>query len=203
MEKRVKDALVSKMKICLLDFDKTLIAEDSIRHIFIKEKIFLKPDFFALALIILIVNFLPKKNQIFFRSLFKKKLLLYISTLPKFKIEKYINYFKEKLNKNLIDFIKKKDYDEIIVVSGSEKTIIERTIAGIFADIKIISNECPKKGEKFETSWNYKKLMKLEIFLGDLSIHDLDLYTDSFDDLPLIKICNYTYIVKRNSISLL
>lgn len=188
-------------KICLVDFDKTLISVDSILYIFYKEGMYLNLKLFVLGCIIFFTSkVLPKKNQFFFRNLFKKNILIQMSKFSSKKISYYAKFFQTKINIILVDFIKQNNYDEIIIISSSEENIIALTIKDIFEKVKIISNKLPKTDEKFRTCWNIKKVENLNLILGNLKKYNFELFTDSLDDKPLMKISNKVYKVENNII---
>ena len=163
------------MKICLIDFDKTLINVDSCRYIFKKDKLYLKIPIYT---IIYLLNLtLPKRYQVKYRLIFKKKLYQFID-------DKYIDYFKSQINHTLIDIIKGKRYDYIVIISSTKLDIIQHTLKDVFEVDCILSN-----------CWNIRKVEKLQRKFPYWNRHTFHLFTDSYDDKPLMKICKETYIV--------
>lgn len=184
-------------KICLVDFDNSLIKLDSLVYITKQEKLYLKPNLFFKGVLLFFAFLLPKKNQIFFRSIYKKSILFEIKKISEDRKNHYIKYFQKQINFFLLDLILRQKYDKIIIISASEKNIIKQTLEGVVKYDKIIANNFNKL-KNFVSCWNFKKLECLEEYLGNLDNYEFELYTDSFDDLPLMEISHKTYIINGN-----
>tara|TARA_A100001015_G_scaffold302043_1_gene389756 strand:- start:746 stop:1315 length:570 start_codon:yes stop_codon:yes gene_type:complete len=186
-----------KNKIALIDFDKTLIEVDSLGLIFLKEKLYLNTKLFFYGFILFLCKCFPKNKQLYIRSLFKKNLLKLIKLLPENKLDEYISDFKEKLNKDLVRDIKSENYDLIFVVSASEESIIEKVLDGELEVNAIISNKITHLSKNFITCWGVEKLHRLKELIEIEQFKEIHVYTDSYDDKPLLDIATKEIILKN------
>jgi decaprenyl-phosphate phosphoribosyltransferase len=181
-------------KVALVDFDKTLIGSDSLYFIFKKERFYLKPKLLFSGLTAVLSLGLPKSYQIPFRSRFKKGLLEELKTLSKKRMAEYIQVFRTQLDKKIIGQVKAEQCEKVIVISGSEETIIRNTLSGMMVFDLIIANSMEKgSGGGFKTCWGQEKLERLKKELGDLKNYEFVLFTDSDDDRPLKEISSKVY----------
>jgi hypothetical protein len=127
-------------------------------------------------------------------------LLKKLDKLPLKKMENYIISFRQSINYNVVDQIINNNYDFIIIESASDKQIIESTMAGILNYKIIISNDRREISNEFQTCWGENKVKLVTGYLQDPEEYNIDIYTDSFDDLPLMQMGNHTFIVKKNKV---
>ena len=187
-------------KIAVADFDRTILNVDSLKHILIKEKLYLDPVLFALGVLLLANIALKRKRQkqLGARNLFKKRLLLLINRLDKLKFDKYVEYFKNHLNHDLLRTLNE-NYPKIFIVSASEETLIESVIAGQLNTFTVIANNM-KRLENFETCWGINKVRFLQQKAGGVISSGFDVFTDSLDDGPLIMKSNRAFLVNNTEV---
>jgi len=194
--------------IALVDFDGTLIFADSLSYIFINEKWYFDWKLFVFGIALFAVKLLFKdiNRQIPIRSIFKKRLLEKIGAQPAI-IDKYSTVFKPKINYKLIDFINSQNYDSIIIASASDENLIKNLIGGLLKLDAVLSNNYKNierdisKDRNFETCWHSVKLNKIQKYFGDLRGIKFHLYTDSYDDAPLMRISEKIYFIQKGEIN--
>lgn len=184
--------------IAVVDFDRTILDVDSLKYILIKEKFYLNPKLFALGVLLFWSIAFNRKNQLFARNLFKKRLLLLIDRLDKRKFDKYIEYFKNHLNHDLLRILNE-NYPKIFIVSASEATLIANVIAGQLNTFTVIANNM-KRLENFETCWGINKVRFLQQKVGGEISAGFDAFTDSLDDRPLIMMSNRAFLVNKTKV---
>ncbi|MDR3666758.1 MAG: hypothetical protein P4L35_07945 [Ignavibacteriaceae bacterium] len=190
-----------KKRVCVTDFDGTLISKDSIAFILKKELWFLYPKIAKEICILLWAKNFNQNNILSIRSRLKKLLLKKLDNLPSKKMELYIKSLRESINYNVVNQIKNINYDLIIIESASDKQIIESTMAGILNYKMIISNDRRDISNDFQTCWGENKVKLVTTYLQNPNLYDIDVYTDSFDDLPLMQLGNHTFIVQKNKVT--
>jgi phosphoserine phosphatase len=186
--------------IAVVDFDRTILNVDSLKCILIKEKLYLDPVLFAFGVLLLAnIAFKRKKQkQLSVRNLFKKRLLLLINRLDKRKFDKYVEYFKNHLNLDLLRILNE-NYPKIFIVSASETTLIENIIAGQLNTFTVIANNM-KRLENFETCWGINKVRFLQQKAGGEISSGFDVFTDSLDDGPLIMKSKRAFLVNKTEV---
>jgi phosphoserine phosphatase len=180
-------------RICLADFDDTLVSVDSFRIIMKKERWFLRPRL-ILAGVKLLLSKGATGKELKARSCFKRILLEYYSAMPEDRRDRYIEYIKSRLNYSLIKEISSARYDTVMIISASEEELIRSVIEGLFPDCIVIANSLPVSDD-FRTCYGSEKVLRLMECLDDISEYDITLYTDSFSDQPLIDISSSAYMV--------
>ncbi len=190
-------------KLALVDFDNTLVMCDTLGHILKEEKYYLDVRLLSLGVGVLVSRILYRSRrdkQILFRSKFKEAFLSKFCRMTDEKLQMYVDYFKSKVNVKLLDYLDKIGYDKIMVVSGSEEMLIKRILDGILSVDAVVANSCADIGRDFMTCWNINKVVRLRKII-DLERFDcIHLYTDSYDDLPLMEIANETYMVRGEEV---
>lgn len=186
--------------IAVVDFDRTILNVDSLKYILIKEKLYLDPVLFASG-VLLFANIAFKRKrqkQLVVRNLFKKRLLLLINRLDKRKFDKYVEYFKNHLNHDLLRILNE-NYPKIFIVSASEETFIENVIAGQLNTFTVVANNMQHL-ENFETCWGINKVRFLQQKAGDEISSGFDVFTDSLDDGPLIMKSKRAFLVNKTEV---
>ncbi|MBW8038491.1 MAG: haloacid dehalogenase-like hydrolase [Planctomycetes bacterium] len=186
--------------IAVVDFDRTILNVDSLKYILIKEKLYLDPMLFAFGALLFgnIAFNRTKQKQLFVRNLFKKRLLLLINRLDKRKFDKYVEYFKNHLNHDLLRILNE-NYSKIFIVSASEATLIENVVSLQLNTFAVIANNM-KHLENFETCWGINKVKFLQHKAGDEISLAFDVFTDSLDDRPLIMMSNRAFLVNKTKV---
>ncbi len=185
-------------KICLVDFDGTLVSIDTMRVFMIRELLFLNPKILGNIILLILYKF-SGKNQIQIRSRLKYTLIKAYNSLTDLEKESYISLFKSKKNCDVIKHIKEGNYDKVLIVSACYSEIISNVLKDVLSYNVLIATEINCK-EKFKTCWGEMKIEELNRFLtsDDLKNNDITLYTDSMDDLPLIKISDKVFFINKN-----
>ena len=186
--------------IAAVDFDRTILNVDSLKYILIKERFYLDPVLFALGVLLFwsIAFNRKKQKQLFVRNFFKKRLLLLIDRLDKRKFDKYVEYFKNHLNHDLLRILNE-NYSKIFIVSASEATLIENIVAGQLNTFTVIANNM-KHLENLETCWGINKVKFLQHKVGGEISFGFDVFTDSLDDRPLIMMSNHAFLVNKTEV---
>lgn len=187
-------------KLCILDFDGTLVDIDTIRHMMINELWFLIPNVVFCVFAICIGKLLCNRLEYKFRSLLKLILLKKILRLDPCKYQRYIEYFREKLNHEVLHTIIKNRYDYIVIISASETDIIKKTLNGFLTFDLIIANDMREISNKYRTCWKNEKVERLRRAIPDFMSYNIDLFTDSNDDKPLMAISGKIYIINKGKI---
>jgi phosphoserine phosphatase len=184
--------------IAVADFDRTILDIDSLKYILIKEKFYLDPMLFALGVLLFWSIAFKTKKQLYMRNLFKKRLLSLIDRLDKHKFDKYVAYFKNHLNQDLLGRLNE-NYSKIFIVSASEATLIQNVVEGQLNTFAVIANNM-KSLENFETCWGRNKVKLLQHNAGDKISSGFDVFTDSLDDRPLIMMSKRTFMVSKTEV---
>ncbi len=186
-----------KPRVALIDFDETLLSIDSLKYILKVEGWHFNFEVLTKGILLAIVLKLKLKFcEIKVRSAFKKKVLELYAKLPLEKKEMYIAYFRSELNHSVIEFIKKQNYDQKIIVSASESGLIQAVLRGVLDWNQVVANHLSNSREPFRTCWGKEKLERIKnapFFKNSF----LELYTDSKDDLPLMQIAHVVYWVNE------
>jgi phosphoserine phosphatase len=184
--------------IAVADFDRTILDIDSLKYILIKEKFYLDPMLFALGVLLFWSIAFKTKKQLYMRNLFKKRLLSLIDRLDKHKFDKYVAYFKNHLNQDLLGRLNE-NYSKIFIVSASEATLIQNVVEGQLNTFAVIANNM-KSLENFETCWGRNKVKLLQHNAGDKISSGFDVFTDSLDDRPLIMMSKRAFMVSKTEV---
>ena len=183
-------------KTAIVDFDKTLISKDSIMTIILGEKLYLKPKIFYRGVILAFaILFLGKKSQIAYRTRFKFQVLSALNTNKEVIIEKYVQRLEKSLNRSLLEDFGQ--YERLIIISSAWKPFIQAYVDKHVRkfNFEIFATDFTPKIESFKICWYTQKL---EI-LSALGVQDFDLFTDSYDDKPLMKQASRVFLVTNNS----
>ena len=186
-------------RICLVDFDDTLIRTDSLKSIMDLEYWLCSPSLFAAGVKLFFCRALHK-GEAGARNSFKKGMLRRYYELPEERVDSYVESLKATLNTEVVDKIKAENYDRIIVISASEENLIRRVLEGVFDEIDVIANSL-EEGVEFRTCYGAEKVRRLAEFMPDYSEHDIEVYTDSMSDRPLMEIAGHSYIVSEEGIT--
>ncbi|MGC9610766.1 MAG: HAD family hydrolase [Minisyncoccia bacterium] len=182
--------------ICIVDFDETLINIDSIFYILVNERLFLKPLvlFWGIALVI-IKSFISYQSQFFIRRKLKFQILKSLHNIGEVKIlDLYAPILAKRINERLVNHLAGK-YERICVISSSWQPLIETTLKyGGINNWIVFGTKYNEDFKKFDICWNVNKLKILE----ENSIKDFDLFTDSYEDAPLMKRAANIFFVGKN-----
>ncbi|MFA5129318.1 MAG: HAD family hydrolase [Patescibacteria group bacterium] len=180
-------------KTCVVDFDETLLTLDSTRYMLIKERLYLRLPILFFGLLFLLARALfPRTWQVGIRRRAKYATLLTLHRSGEDRvIQKYSKDFSQRLNTKLIDTLRH-TYQNIYVVSSAWRPLIQATLAeaGI-ADFQIIGTELTNDFSQFSTCWGEEKARRVQA----LALLPFDLYTDSKDDAPLMRMASNVIMV--------
>ena len=193
-------------KLCLVDFDETLITVDSLKTVMKRERWYLSPELLMAGAGIvaskLHSKFVPGQSdadRLRARSRFKLILLRKFRELPADRRIEYTEFFKKHINHDLTEEIRAAGYDRIVVISASETGLIREVLSDVLPDCEVIANECPDTQEsaaEFRTCYGAEKVVRLRIAIPDYAGYDITVYTDSYSDRPLMDIAGTTHMVK-------
>ena len=186
-------------RLCLVDFDDTLIRTDSLKSIMNSEHWLCSPSLFAAGVKLFFCRALHK-GETGARNSFKEGMLRRYYKLPEETVEKYAAGLKAQLNTEVVDKIKAGNYDRIIVVSASEEKLIRRVLDGVFAEFDVIANSL-EEGTEFRTCYGAEKVKRLAEFMPDYSEYEIEVYTDSMSDRPLMELAKKSYLIKDTGIT--
>ncbi len=185
-------------RLCLVDFDDTLIRTDSLKSIMNSEHWLCSPALFAAGVKLFLCKTFHR-GEAEARDSFKEGMLCRYYKLPEEKVEHYVDSLKSQLNTEVTDKIKAENYDRIIVVSASEEKLIRRVLDGVFAEFDVIANSLDE-GSDFHTCYGAEKVRRLAAFMPDYAQHEITVYTDSMSDRPLMEIAQRSFLVKDDGI---
>lgn len=189
-------------KLCLVDFDETLITVDSLKTVMKRERWYLSPELLMAGAGIVASKFVPGQSdadRLRARSRFKLILLRKFRELPADRRIEYTDFFKKHINHDLTEEIRAAGYDRIVVISASETGLIREVLADVLPDCEVIANECPDTQEaaaEFRTCYGAEKVARLRSAIPDYAGYDITVYTDSYSDRPLMDIAGTTHMVK-------
>ena len=207
-------------RLCLVDFDDTLILTDSLKSVLLGERWFLSPMMLAAGIRLFLCK-LVRKGEFEARSEFKRRLLLKYSGLSDEARKAYIQLFKGKINQALTDRIRDGQFDRVVILSASEEELIKSVIGDSIAGYDVIANKIPvniddgkaetvkktglsdpedQHSEGFRTCYGAEKVRRLSEVMPDYLDQSITVYTDSFSDKPLIDIAKEAFLVKGTSI---
>ncbi|UOQ27912.1 haloacid dehalogenase (HAD) -like hydrolase/Phosphoserine phosphatase [Candidatus Vidania fulgoroideae] len=139
-------------------------------------------------------NFDSKKHLIFQNKVIRKRKL--------FKIKNIINFFiKNIIKKNLFGEVLKeiKKRKKVIISTSSNVFLAKKIIRKLFK-VPFISTNINNKKKGFETSnFGILKYINLKRWMKKKNIsYDIEFFTDSITDLPLIKRSKYKILINPN-----
>ncbi len=185
-------------RLCLVDFDDTLIDCDSFKSIMIHEGWLCSPKLVAKGVKLFLCK-LTGKDTLAARSEFKKVLLKKYALLPDTKKEEYFEAFRSKINPEVISAINDASFDHVIIISASEEELIRSVIADRIPAYDVIANPV-RPGEEFITCYGREKLRRLAETVPDYESMEITVYTDSYSDKPLIDIAAEAFMVSAGII---
>ena len=203
-------------RLCLADFDDTLILTDSLKTVFLNEKWFFSPAMLAAGVRLFFCR-LTRKGEYEARCEFKRRLLIKYAELPDKTKRSYFRLLREKSNAALIKRIRDEGYDRIVILSASEENLIFEVLGNEPGDYEVIANRIPAavtqngdpspkqhgsdgsnslSPEEFRTCYGAEKIRRLSEVVPDYRNYRITVYTDSYSDKPLIDIANEAFLVK-------
>jgi phosphoserine phosphatase len=184
-------------EICIVDFDKTLINIDSMLYILMNERLFLSPPILFWGIILVVIRpFTSFRGQFYIRRKLKFEILKALHNMGEKKILNfYVPALARRINGRLVSYLMEK-YERICVISSSWQPLIEATLKqeGISGWV-VFGTKFSKDFRKFDICWNVNKLKVLR----NNEIKDFDLFTDSYEDAPLMKEAKNIFIVGKDS----
>ncbi len=186
----------AKNKICVADFDGTLLSgEDSMLSILVGERLIFRPKIFAWSLALACVVAMPKTKQRFIRRKLKFHMFRAIASKGEAEIlRKYAGIFARHLNARLILFLTE-HYDQVFVVSSSWRRLLEETLKGSAIEGAVILGTEPAENfSDFDVLWHTGKLKAIK----EKGIENFDLFTDSYDDLPLMRSAEKVFLISKD-----
>ncbi len=189
-------------RIALVDFDHTLIDLDSLVFILKKERWMFDGYILLFGLMIVLTKFSKPSMRLAARSRFKRRLLHLTKMLPPDSISHYVKHFQSKRFDAVLSHIKDQAYDEVCVISAGERHLIQMTLEDAMPVDAIIANDWDAL-DPFVTCFGEEKKRRILQTYGNQ--HDLcfTVYTDSFDDLPMMELAQHTYLIHKDGVPLL
>jgi len=183
------------MKVNIYDFDKTIYDGDSSIDFYIfcikRQKLLAFTIFRFLIFLILYKFKLKNKKQL------KEEYFFFLKYLKN--KEKVINDFFENNQKKIKKFYIAKNHSNDIIISASPVFLIEK-FAKYLKVKDFIASEVDINTGKF-ISENCKGINKVKYLYKKYPQISVDeVYSDSLSDIPLMKIANNAYLVKKNHI---
>jgi len=183
------------MKLYLYDFDKTVYHGDSSFHFFLFcfKKGFIKWS----HLFKIIGKFIQYKTKNITKTELKEFNFSYIKDIPN--IDEVVNAFWDKHRKNLKQFYLEKDRSNHIIISGSLEFLLE-PICKELGVKDFIASDVDKKTGKFNrpTTLGTEKVLMIEERYPKAKI--IEMWSDSYIDVPLLDLAEKSYMVKGNKI---
>ena len=180
--------------VAIVDFDKTLISKDSIVTMIKGEQLYVYPSIVLLGIALMLFRYvLPRKLQIPLRTRLKFLILtkLHVRNSDNKIIEKYSEKLKSSLNEPLVRHLLK-EYRQVYIFSSSWQPFVEKFIRMWTAQEswQVYGTELDELSY-FKIRWYTQKLDGLTT----LNINSFDLFTDSFDDKPLMCKADNVFLV--------
>ena len=195
--------MTEKKRLCLADFDDTLILTDSLKSIMRRERWLMSPALFVAGVRLFICK-RTGRRELDARNRFKKRMMLKYRDLPAAKKVQYYQELREKLNTSVITHIREKHFDRIAIVSASEEMLIHQVLGDALGKIEIIANRIPSDDAKqFRTCYGPEKVRRLAEAIPEYTDYHITVYTDSYSDQPLIDIADEAYLVKGTATELI
>ena len=184
--------------VAIVDFDKTLISEDSIVTMAKRERLYVYPSIVLFGIALILLRYvLPRKLQIPLRTKLKFLVLtkLHARNSDNKIIEKYSEKLKSSLNEPLVRHLLK-EYRQVYIFSSSWQPFVEIFIHmwTAHASWQVYGTELTELSY-FKIRWYTQKLDGLT----SLKINSFDLFTDSFDDKPLMLRANNVFLVDKHT----
>ena len=184
-----------KEKYILYDFDGTIYDGDSsvdfIIYCFKKNPKLLK---YLPKIIIAALKYKLKKSS---KTEMKEVFFSFLKDIND--VDKVLNEFWEIHKKNIKDFYKDKSHDKDIIISASPKFLLE-PIAKKYKVKDLFGSPIDKQTGKYN-GLNCHGEEKVRLFKEKYPKAEiLEMWTDSYHDMPLIKLANKGYLVIRNEI---
>lgn len=201
--------------MAVVDFDNTLISEDSFSYILKKERWYLDPGVLCCGIRLAFCLALQDRKShggrkvsaqaedLAARSRFKEKLLQKYAKLPENARNGYAEHFRTVLHRPLIARLQSAEYDCIVVASASEKHLIEATLQGVLHVDRIIANDeslmrNAEGGAVFRTCWGPEKARRFVEEVPDYREYETDVYSDSMSDKPLFDLSDHAFMVREH-----
>lgn len=187
-------------KLVLADFDETIIDCDSLVTIMKKEKWFW--DFSLIVAGISIIFAKIFKGDVFSkRSAFKYIMMQKYEKLPAATVDKYISYFKNHLNNEVLDKIQEIGADRIVIASASVQSLISGVLDGVLEADTIIANVLDGERRNFKTCYGQNKADRVCQKVPDYKDYEIYVFSDSMSDKPIFDLGNNKYLVKEGHLS--
>ena len=178
----------------IVDFDETLLLEDSLMHILMSERLYLQPKILLLGGVLFIAKLmLSREKQVPFRTRFKHEVLrVLISRGQEQIVQKYARQLSPLLNRELLNHLKT-NYAKVLIFSSAWRPFIERFLLLNAPELsaRVYATEFSDTISGFRICWYTQKLKGLD----ELKVGPFDLFTDSFDDAPLIARAEKCFLV--------
>ena len=190
-------------KILIMDLDDTVLSCDSFKF-FLFFWFFKKKKIFLFNIVYLILNYILLKTRIINNKEIKQRFLkIAFFNSNKKEIIKFSKNFsqimiKDFLKKNALKLIKKK-YKKKILITASPNFYVQFIARSLKFDIFFSTKIDLDKNIGQIIGRNCYGNEKLKIIKKlKLNKNFLNFYTDSYSDLPLMKYCKFSYLVKKN-----
>lgn len=182
-------------KIAVVDFDQTLLQKDSLAEIIWQERLYLTPTIFFAGLTLFFGRFIfSRSRQIPLRKRFKSAVFrtIFQTGATHELINRYAEQLKKHLNEPLIQLLNT-TYEHIYIVSASWDRLIVATLAAHDPPLRwqVVATGAAEDGTVRVVCWYTQKVERL----AELGITSFDVFTDSFDDLPLIERAQQAFLV--------
>lgn len=182
----------------IYDFDKTIYDGDStfdfIKYCAVRYPKAAVTSFSTLA------AFIKYRAGVFTKTQFKEVMYRFLKYIPD--IDTALEDFWDKHEKNILDYYKKQQRDDDIIISASPEFLLE-PICKRLGISYLIASRVNKKTGKYtgENCWGSEKVERLKKKYGITKCENF--YSDSFSDTPLANIAEQNaYIVRRNKLTL-
>lgn len=180
-------------RVCVVDFDETLLSVDSTKYMVFGERLYLRlPILFWGVGFLLVRLILPRAWQYPVRRRLKYLVLgELVRRGEKQMIEKYSKILSGFAVLELLDRIKI-GYSVVYVISSAWRPLVAAVLARVGAgEFKVIATELTPDFENFHICWHQEKA-KVARSLG---LAGFDLFTDSYDDKPLMRLAKKVIMV--------
>ena len=184
------------MKLILYDFDKTIYDGDS------------SFDFFLFCILKkpILITYIPKmafaiimyKLKIIDKTKMKTKLFSFLKRINN--VDNYVQLFWDKNENKIKKFYIEKEHNKDIIISASPEFLL-KPIAKKYMIKDLIGTTMDKKTGIIEgkNCWGEEKVKRFSKKYDKKNIHEM--YSDSYSDLPLLKLAEKSYIIKKNVIT--
>ncbi|MDR3209577.1 MAG: haloacid dehalogenase-like hydrolase, partial [Oscillospiraceae bacterium] len=146
---------------------------------------------------------LTRRGVLRARSALKRAMLRKIRALPPERLAAYAAYFAQNILPQTLAHIAAEHFDEVAVVSASERHIIEATLRDSgFPYTRVIANDFDEL-EDFVTCWGAEKVLRAaRQYPGNARQSvEFTVYTDSAHDAPLIEFAQRAFLVGEAGVS--